>query len=281
MSVIIPVRNGRALLHTQLAALAAQDYKGEFEVVIADNGSTDGTTESLADSPSQYQLDLRIVDASQGPGAAHARNVGSQHARGQLLLFCDHDDQVHSDWISRLVDSFDKYDIVTTAVEGDTLNGANARKLNKIKSPDQLQPTGTIAPCLAGCSFGSRADVYRKLGGMDETWTSHEDIEFGWRAHNEGFRVGYLPEALVAYRFRTGVRAGLTQGREWGKTMARLHAAFPGNGLPEIRALELLVTAVELVIYARRFTGAEWGQLAGSWLGKLQGSIRYRTLRWR
>jgi glycosyltransferase involved in cell wall biosynthesis len=101
VSVIIPVRNGEHVLGPQLEALAAQQVPVAFEVVIADNGSTDGTA-ALAESFRDRIPLLRVVDASIRPGINVARNAGARAALGELLLFCDADDLVQPGWIAAM-----------------------------------------------------------------------------------------------------------------------------------------------------------------------------------
>ncbi len=115
-------------------------------------------------------------------------------------------------------------------------------------------------------------------GLLPSDWTTHEDIEFGWRAF-EAARVDYLPEAIVGIRYRGTARGAFRQGIERGRTMAQLNAEFPDNGLPPIRLGQLLVTMVELGVFRYRFTSIEWAQLAGLWWGRVRGSIQYRVLR--
>ena len=90
-TVVVPVYNGLPLVLDQLAALARQQFDLCWEVVLADNGSTD----ELLRRPLHWRTNfhrLRIVDASSVRGPAHARNSGASVARGDLLLFCDADD---------------------------------------------------------------------------------------------------------------------------------------------------------------------------------------------
>ncbi len=68
-SVVIPVRNGAATLAEQLEALAQQEYDDEWEVVVADNGSSDATREVVNGFRDLPQL--RVVDASGGSGAGY------------------------------------------------------------------------------------------------------------------------------------------------------------------------------------------------------------------
>ncbi|WP_179273618.1 MULTISPECIES: glycosyltransferase family 2 protein [unclassified Rhodococcus (in: high G+C Gram-positive bacteria)] len=277
VSVVIPAHNAGELLAVQLSALAHQDYDGRLEIVVVDNNSTDGSVDHLEISDSGQAV--RIVRAHDGVGPAYARNRGADAAHGELLLFCDADDRVHPDWVRKMVDFLHdgRYDIVTSAVEGRTLNPAGHRKIAEIASPENFQSSKFFAPIVVGCSFGCTAAAYRDLGGIDETYRANEEVEFGWRAVRSGYRVGYLPEALVAYRYRVGFRAGFHQGMSRGTSFARLADAFPGSGLPAQSATRLCRELLGLAV--ARATPEERGLLTGIALGRLRGAITHRTLR--
>ena len=88
-SVVIPTRNRLELLRAALRGLAAQTLPAsEFEVVVVDNGSTDGTFESLSAESEDYPYALNVIknpDCERGP--APARNLGVREAKGQIIAF--------------------------------------------------------------------------------------------------------------------------------------------------------------------------------------------------
>ncbi|QIS14654.1 glycosyltransferase family 2 protein [Nocardia arthritidis] len=284
VSIVIPVfisdAEGLGFLDVQLGAIAEQDYVGPLEVVVADNGSPTFVRRHILEHPLREKLDLKWVDASAHKGAAFARNIGADHAEGEILLFCDHDDKAYPNWARRLVEFLEEgYDLVCSAVEGKSLNADNPRGVADVPAPDKFQPAGVFAPIIIAGSTACRAEVYRKLGGMDVTYPANEDVEFGWRVHNAGYRTGFLPEALLAYRYRPGFKPGYRQGRSRGIGLARLNAEYPGNGMPEIRLPELLVRICGLAV-ARGLVSEERGLLLGIAVGQLRGGARYHTLRW-
>ena len=85
LSVILPCFNASATIGHQLDALTAQRWDKRWEVIVADNGSTDASR-TVAESYKD-RLDLRVVDASDRKGASHARNVGASAARVPRLRF--------------------------------------------------------------------------------------------------------------------------------------------------------------------------------------------------
>ncbi len=85
ISVVIAVRDGLPWLEEQLGALAAQICDDEWEVVVADNGSTDGSPRVAALWSARGAV-VRLIDASQRRGPSAARNIGADQARGEKLL---------------------------------------------------------------------------------------------------------------------------------------------------------------------------------------------------
>ena len=98
ISVIIPVRNGMPVLEEQLRALQAQRCDEPWEVVIADNGSTDDSLAFARDWASCHP-NVVVVDASGLAGTSAARNAGVEVSHGEYLAFCDADDVVLAGWL--------------------------------------------------------------------------------------------------------------------------------------------------------------------------------------
>ncbi len=87
VSVIIPTYNRAALVAEAVASVLAQTWR-DFEVLVVDDGSTDGTIEALA----PYASRLRLLRRESRGGVSAARNTGIKAARGEWLAFLDSDD---------------------------------------------------------------------------------------------------------------------------------------------------------------------------------------------
>ncbi|HEY2642401.1 MAG TPA: glycosyltransferase family A protein, partial [Galbitalea sp.] len=96
----------------QLEALAAQEFAGSWEVVVADNGSTDDTVARALEHAASLP-DLRVVDASQHRGASHARNVGAGAAKAPFLIFLDADDAAQPGWLPAMAEAARSADLIT------------------------------------------------------------------------------------------------------------------------------------------------------------------------
>src|SRR2546428_3124653 len=100
-SVVIPSRNRRATLMALLERVGPQTAGAE--IVVVDNGSTDGTREALA----RLEADGRVrVVLEPTPGATRARNAGARAARGDLLAFVDDDALPADGWLAALLAPF-------------------------------------------------------------------------------------------------------------------------------------------------------------------------------
>jgi glycosyltransferase involved in cell wall biosynthesis len=217
-SVVVPTYNRRALLKRTLEALARQDIGTDaFEVLVVDDGSSDGTAEMVAGF--HDRLNLRyFFQPDEGFRAAKARNVGVAHAEGDVLVFIDSGVLPHSGCLRAHLRRHDA--VRPAAVIGYVycFNYANEDAEEMQQSLDFDDVDGTIdrllrerrwldiregfyhrlqdrlddlpAPWLMywTCNASARRDQVREVGGYDETfrtWGS-EDIDLSYRLHRDG-----------------------------------------------------------------------------------------------
>src|SRR5207253_8877584 len=101
ITVIIPCFNAADTLGFQIEALAGQECPEPWELIIADNGSTDGSVK-VAESYQPKVPHLRVIDASERRGVAHVRNVAVRAAQGEAVIFCDADDIVSPGFLAAM-----------------------------------------------------------------------------------------------------------------------------------------------------------------------------------
>jgi hypothetical protein len=169
VTVVIPVLNGATTIGAQFDALSRQTYSGDWEIVVADNGSTDATAATCAKWTPRF-ADLRVVDASDRAGPSHARNVGACAARGDLLAFCDADDVVNDRWLEALVAVALDHDLVGGLLRADELNDPRVRASRGIRNRKSL---GRKLGYLAFAPSGNLAvwrTVFDSIGGLDATY---------------------------------------------------------------------------------------------------------------
>ncbi|HEY0216147.1 MAG TPA: glycosyltransferase family A protein [Cellulomonas sp.] len=217
LTVVIAAYQAERTLGEQLDALAAQCVPFGWEVVVADNGSTDGTV-AVARSYVGRLPSIRVVDASARRGAGAARNVGVAAARGAMVAFCDADDVVAADWLAAMHAALGEHDFVAGSFEGRRLNDAVALRSRVLPQQDGLQESGHL-PGLqhAGAgNLGLRTEVFRSVGGFDPGALYLEDTDLCWRVQLSGVPLVYRPEAVVHVRLRGGLRASARQGYDYG-----------------------------------------------------------------
>lgn len=278
VTVVVPARDAARTIDAQLGALAAQDYRGPLAVVVADNGSTDDTAARAAAWRGRL-ADVRVVDAGDRPGAAHARNVGTAAATTDLVLCCDADDVVDAAWARHLVAALASADAVaggTVSFRGDPPPAAAA--------PGAFGAAGFgFLPAMSGASCGYHRRAWEAVGGFDEELAvACEDLDFAWRLQLAGLTLAQAPEAFVHYREPGTAAAVLRRWYRYGSAQPRLLRRFRAAGLRREPLRRVLAGWGRLVLHAGRLAGddaarSRWCRDAGRRAGRLTGSLRART----
>lgn len=214
LSVVIAAFNAEATLDAQLDALQRQVMPVSWEVLVCDNGSTDGTA-AVARDRARTMPEVRVVDASLTRGPAAARNVGAREARSPLLVFCDADDVVADEWLPLMFAALIEHEFVTGT--------SRRRELNS--RPDE--PTYfdwslyrmPFFPYLDGAGAGNMGihkQIFDALGGFDERLRTGEDLDLCWRAQLAGHRLVASERAVVHVSNREGLRASMRQAYAYG-----------------------------------------------------------------
>lgn len=250
LSVVVPVKDGAALLPTCLAALAASELGRErWELIVVDDGSTD---ESRRVAEHWADRVLTVADGPRGP--AWARNRGAEIARGEWLVFVDADVVVHPDTLTRiartveeeraLVALFGAYDDAPEAP------GFLSQYRNLFHRYVHLHAAGEAETFWAGCG-AVRRESFLALGGFDTRMFPRpqiEDIELGYRLRDAGGRIVLRPEIqgkhLKAWSFWGILRTDLfDRGIPWMRLMLQ-RGGDGGGGSLNVRPAEKLKTAL-------------------------------------
>jgi glycosyltransferase involved in cell wall biosynthesis len=284
LSIVIPVRDGGATIAAQLDALAtARKPAVTFEVVVADNGSTDQTgsiVQSYAD-----RLPVRLVDASHVTGANLARNCGVEHSRGAWLLFCDADDEVDVGWLEKMARAFaDGEELIAGPIDYERLNAPEVCAWRGARRAS-VSPMMGFLPAAQSANLGVTRRVFDLVDGFDTEFTgAGEDIDFIWRAQLAGTPLQEVPNAVVHYRLRSSLLAHWHQSISYGACEAQLYARYAPAGMSR-RPIRVLVNDVWWLITRLPFAwpigrrGA-WLRRAGQRWGRIVGAVGSRVLWW-
>jgi glycosyltransferase involved in cell wall biosynthesis len=283
ISVVIPAFNPGTLLRDQLEALARQRFNQPWEVVLADNGCTDGSLHAVA--AMQDRLQVRIIDASAQRGPSYARNRGADEARGAWLAFCDSDDVADPFWLSNLWSARTEGMIVGGVYDVTTLNDAQQLKARGGPEYGRTLPEGPcqFLPYLPSGNMLILRDALLELGGWDETLSHCEDVDLSWRAQLCGGELRFVPEAVIHYRFRASAIALFHQMRRYKAAEAQLFVRYRSRGAKRQSARDalgrlwwLLSRSPYVVLGVERRT--LWCSIAGTVIGRIQGSLRNRVI---
>lgn len=286
LSVIIPCLNAADTIATQLEALAGQSWSEPWEVIVADNGSTDDSRAIVE----QYQgrlPNLRIVDASARRGQPFAVNMGVKAARGAALLICDADDEVAPGWLAVMGDALlSTHDFVACRVDIEKLNAPWVQAT--IKDHPQQYGLQKIAyppylPHAGGGTIGVKRSLYEAVGGFDESLPCLHDTDFCFKLQLTGIKLHFLPDAVLHIRCRGELGGVFQQARSWAEYSVLLYKKY--QQLSDVKVERPWSQ------YMRRWKGllwrlpqichkagrATWVRSLGWQIGRLQGSLKHRV----
>ena len=202
VSVIVPLFNGAAQLPDLFADLAAQDFR-DFELVIADDASTDGSLDVARELAKTAAFPVTLLHAQRNGGPAAARNMALTAARGALIAFFDVDDRWRPAKLARQVERFDADPQLTIVGTQGDVRLADGTYCYPIID-DWVFESPRPAACLFWDSFlQTSAVMLRKEalppGGFDEKLHIGEDRDLFIRVAAAG-KLGLIRDNLVEYR---------------------------------------------------------------------------------
>jgi GT2 family glycosyltransferase len=202
ISVVIPTYNRLDTLRHVVPSLLAQDLRGgEFEVLVADSNSTDGTKEYLAGIAREHPFVRHLP----GPytGRAMARNAGIAAAKARIVLFTDADIIASADLLSQHLSHHDRPGtraVVGMEVQVDSYEDYLAKRARRdLRNPLHGESGKRLSWLyfLTGNASVPRTQLDR-VGRFDEDFTGygHEDLELGYRLQRAGIPIEYEPNAV-------------------------------------------------------------------------------------
>lgn len=229
VSVIIPVYNDTNGLNSTVNSLIEQDIDPtEYEIIIADNGSNDGTKELALEIQSRYPERVKVVHEDKIQGSYAARTKGLRIALGDLYCFLDADVTVEHDFLSKVVALFHNgpVDYLGCNVKMRLVKNTLAAKYNYIRGfgvrkaieKDKYTPT---------CCLIIRCGVMEKVGNFDHRVEGGGDFEFGERVHEAGFYMDYAEDIIVYHPTRWKYSSLITKAKRVGRGNAELAHYYP------------------------------------------------------
>ncbi len=215
VSVIILTYNGKRLLEQFLWSVKKLDYSN-YEVIILDNGSTDGSFDFVKNSFPEFKIFKNETNA----GFSEGCNIAAQHASGDYLLFVANDMEVDSNLIKEMVKTVEsdptiavcgsktmKLDVNDTRSkiidnvggELDILGFGSPRGIDEVDKKQWDFETNVFFAY--GCPSLIKREVFDKVGGFDpEYFALYEDIDLCWRVKLTGYKIWVNPSAICYHK---------------------------------------------------------------------------------
>ena len=220
VSVVIPNWNGKKLLERNLPPLikAMDYYGGEYEIIVVDDGSVDGSPQFLKGNyPS-----IRVIRLERNRGFPIAANRGVGAAIHDLVLLLNSDIRVERNFLLPLLSYFDKERTfaVSTAIMKDKNTVVTRPYVLEFKYGflREVLATEKNGPSLASGASGGRALFDRKkfmqLGGFDKIYSPfyYEDMDLSYNAWKNGFRMYYEPQSIVHHARQATIGKAFSKG---------------------------------------------------------------------
>jgi GT2 family glycosyltransferase len=225
VSVVVASYNGARTLEACLDSLMELNYPA-CEVILVDDGSTDGTPEIAARCPK-----VRYVRHQTNQGLSAARNTGTKAARGEIVAFTDSDCRADEDWLYYLVG-----DLSNSRFAG--IGGHNllppedswvaAAVMVSPGGPTHVMLTDRLAEHIPGCNMAFYKWALDEIGGFDPLFRkAGDDVDVCWRLQQRGYKLGFSPAGFVWHYRRSTVLEYLKQQQGYGEAEALLVRRHP------------------------------------------------------
>jgi len=201
------------------------DTKGSFELIISDNGSTDGSREYITQNFPQ----ARVVENRENLGFALANNVAARCSKEDILAFINPDTTVEPLWLENLLKPFSDQKVGLTTSKillmgardkintcGNTLHISGITQCRGMKESANNYPVEEEVAAVSGAAFAIRRSLFEKLGGFDADFFIYmEETDLSFRARLMGYKCVYVPNSIIYhdYMLRFGPKKVFYQER--------------------------------------------------------------------
>ena len=305
VSIIILSYNSLKFLKKCLRSVLSTEYNN-FEVILVDNASTDGSIEYV-EKKFGHDYRLNIIRNERNLGFAEGNNVGARVARGNYVVFVNSDTVVDPNWLNELVN----------VMEENPAIGVCQSKLLSMENPKILDSAGDFidyygvmmrrgGDCMErdegqydtveeifsarGAAMITRRRIINEVGLFDPAFfLTYEDIDFCWRARLRGYKIYFVPKSVV---YHAGEAFTSTSFKVFFTTRNRIVALIKNYELhnlmkfsPQVIAISILILAAELAIRNRpklalnRLRGILWVLLNFKYVWKEHLRIQHHIRR--
>ena len=229
ISVIIPVYNDQCGLKDTLNSLVKQDFpKENCEIIIVDNSSIDNTLNIAKEFSREYPRLVRILVEDCIQSSYAARNKGIKASKGSIIAFIDADMSVDKDWLTRIVNSLEKYGVNYLACKVEIYLKENSifGLYDKMTGfpVEQYILNNHFAPT---CCLVVRKNIFNNVGVFDSRLVSSGDYEFGNRVYRFGYKLYYDPTIIMMHPARSSFKKIFYKSFRIGRGIQQLSFYYP------------------------------------------------------
>lgn len=263
ISVVIVAFESAATLSQCLAALRAQTF-GDFEVLLVDNGSSDGAAQAAA----KADPSIRLIEAGGNIGFAAGNNLAASQARGQWLALLNPDAYADPDWLEQLIAATQRWPHIRSFAclqkaadrpgkvdgAGDVLTLAGIPYRGAYGHDLIALPEGEVFSACGAAHLIAR-DLFLQVGGFDERFFCYcEDVDLGYRLRLIGEATLFVPQAVVSHVGSAvlGARSDFALFHGARNRLWLLVKNTPWPLVPVVALLHVPVLALLLVMHAMR-----------------------------
>jgi GT2 family glycosyltransferase len=215
VSIVVLSYNNVKDLPECIRSLIIQTYH-DFEIIIVDNGSTDGSEEFIRKNYPK----IKIIQTGMNLGYSAGNNVGFEAAKGEYIVVVNPDTVADPKWLAELIKPLESDQTITATTskilmyyQKDRINTCSnknhptgltfCRGLNK--SVDEFSNYQEVSS-VSGCSFAVRKDMLKKINGFDpDFFLYQEDADLSWRIRFAGGKIMYVPKSIIYHKFKLSI----------------------------------------------------------------------------
>lgn len=196
-SIIVPVYNSEKTVRKVLDSLLKQTYnEDEVQIIVVDDGSTDQTVKYAS------EFNIEVVRQEHN-GPAHARNLGAEKAKGDIILFTDADCVPQTNWLKAMLKPFEDEKVVGVMGKYITFQDNITARFAQAEFEERYNRYAKILniDIIATYSAAFRREVFISERGFNESFpkADNEDVEFSYRLSLKGYQLRFSPNAIVAH----------------------------------------------------------------------------------